>query len=91
MSLTRLCYQLFSFFIVSHDLHDSIAINQKELGVGPCLAADIWGENGISLLGVLGYWVDISFVLHEKLLMYEPFSEVCMVAKNLLFILVRII
>ena len=82
---------LFSFLTVSHDLQDSIALNQKELGVGPCLAADIWGENGISLLGVLGYWVDSSFVLHEKLLMCEPFSEVCMVAKNLLFILVRII
>jgi hypothetical protein len=56
MSPTRLCYQIFfSFLIVSHDLQDSIALNQKELGVGPCLATDIWGENGISLLGVLGY------------------------------------
>jgi hypothetical protein len=50
-------------------LQDSIAINEKELGVGPCLAADIWGETGISLLGVLGFWVDSSFVLHDKLLM----------------------
>jgi hypothetical protein len=82
---------MFFFFIISHDLHDSIALNQKELGVGPCLAAGIWEENGISLLGVLGYWVDNSFVLREKPLMCEPFSEVCMVAKNLLFILERII
>jgi hypothetical protein len=46
-----------------------MTVNHKELGVGPCLADDIWGENGISLLGVFGYWVDISFVLHEKVLM----------------------
>jgi hypothetical protein len=66
MSPTRLCYQIiFSFLIVSRDLHDSIALNQKKLGVGPCFASDIWGENGISLLGVLGYWVESYFVLHE--------------------------
>jgi hypothetical protein len=64
-----------SFQNFSHDLHDSIALNQKELGVGPCLAADVWGENDISLLGVLGYLVDTSFALHEQLLMCEALQR----------------
>jgi hypothetical protein len=55
VSDTSLLSDLFYFLIVSHDLQDSSALNRKELGVGPCLAADIRGENGISLLGVLGY------------------------------------
>ena len=34
--------------------------------VMPSLSADIWGENGKSLLGVLLYYVDRDFVMHEK-------------------------
>jgi hypothetical protein len=50
-------------------VHDSIAFNEtKEFCVGPCIAADIWEETG-PLLGVMGYWVNTCFVLHEKLLM----------------------
>jgi hypothetical protein len=48
-------------------VRDSIAFNQKEFCVGPCIAADIWGITGPQL-GVMGYWVDDYFVLHEKLL-----------------------
>jgi hypothetical protein len=49
-------------------VHDSIAFNKKEFCVGPCIAADIWGETS-PLLGVMGYLADNCFVLHEKLLM----------------------
>jgi hypothetical protein len=45
-----------------------MAFNKKEFCVEPCIASDIWGETG-PLLGVMGYWVDNCFVLHEKLLM----------------------
>jgi hypothetical protein len=34
--------------------------------VMPSLAADIWGENGKSLFGVLLYYIDRDFVMHEK-------------------------
>jgi hypothetical protein len=49
-------------------VQDSIAFNKKEFCVGPCIAADSWGETS-PLVGVMGYWVDNCFVLHEKLLM----------------------
>jgi hypothetical protein len=34
--------------------------------VMPSLSADIWGENGKSLFGVLLYYIDRDFVMHEK-------------------------
>ena len=34
--------------------------------VMPSVAADIWGENGKSLFGVLLYYIDDNFVMHEK-------------------------
>jgi hypothetical protein len=49
-------------------VQDSIAFNQKEYCVGPCKAANIWGETS-PLVGMMGYWVDNCVVLHEKLLM----------------------
>jgi hypothetical protein len=49
-------------------VQDSIAFNQKEFCVGPCIATDTWGETG-PLPGVMGYWVDNCFVQHEKPLM----------------------
>jgi hypothetical protein len=49
-------------------VQDSIAFNQKEYCVGPCKAADTWEETS-PLIGVMGYWVDDLFVLHEKPLM----------------------
>ena len=48
----------------------------KKDKIGVALSADIWGENGISLLGVMGYWIDEKWQLHEKLLMSEPFGKV---------------
>ena len=34
-------------------------------------AGDIWSENGVALLGVMGYWIDRNFELQEKLLVIE--------------------
>ena len=34
--------------------------------VMPSLSADIWGENGKSLFGVLLHYIDKDFVMHEK-------------------------
>ena len=34
--------------------------------VMPSLSADIWGENGKSLFGVLLYYIDRDVVMHEK-------------------------
>lgn len=34
--------------------------------VMPSLSADIWGENGKSLFGVLLHYIDRDFVMHEK-------------------------
>jgi hypothetical protein len=55
-------------YTISHHVHDSIAFNQKEFCVGPCIAADVLGETRPPV-GVMGYWVDNCFVLHAKLLM----------------------
>jgi hypothetical protein len=46
------------FYTISHHVRDSIAFNNKEFCVGPCIADDIWGETG-PLLGVLGYWDEL--------------------------------
>eukprot|EP00873_Tetraselmis_striata_P002573 jgi/Tetstr1/422837/TSEL_013628.t1 len=40
------------------------------------LAADIWGENGISILAIMAYWITPYFELKEKLLLAKPFSQV---------------
>lgn len=40
-----------------------ILISEK---VMPSLSADIWGENGKSLFGVLLHYIDSHFVMHEK-------------------------
>ena len=48
----------------------------KKDGLGVSLSADIWGENGISLLGVMGHWIDENWEMKEKLLLCEPFGEV---------------
>ena len=36
---------------------------------------DIWSENGISLLCIMGYWIDANFVMNEKVLICQPFSN----------------
>mgnify|MGYP006281558335 CR=1 FL=1 len=38
-------------------------------------AGDIWSENGISLLAIMGYWIDSNFTMNEKVLICEPFSS----------------
>ncbi len=34
--------------------------------VMPSVAADIWGENDKSLFGVILYYIDADFFMHEK-------------------------
>ena len=38
-------------------------------------AGDIWSENGVSLLGILGYWINKHFELKEKLLEVEGWGR----------------
>ncbi|KAK3288288.1 hypothetical protein CYMTET_4228 [Cymbomonas tetramitiformis] len=47
-----------------------------EEGILPSIAGDIWSEGGIAIFGILVYYVDANFVLHEKLVAAIPFSSV---------------
>ena len=38
------------------------------------LAGDIWGENGISMFGLLAYWIDEEFNFREALLQCASFT-----------------
>ncbi|KAK3267269.1 La ribonucleoprotein [Cymbomonas tetramitiformis] len=51
----------------------------KELlneGILPSIGGDIWSQGGISVFGILVYWLDKNFVYHERLLAAIPFSDV---------------
>jgi hypothetical protein len=52
-----------------------------------CIATDILGETG-PLLGVMGYWVDNCFVLHEKLMMSLQRRKAAHKSFNLMRILI---
>ena len=39
----------------------------------PCMAADLWTEHGITLLGVKVYWIDAEFNYQEVLARVSPF------------------
>eukprot|EP00873_Tetraselmis_striata_P040973 jgi/Tetstr1/461237/TSEL_006367.t1 len=56
-------------------LKEEIEDLQKER-LSVSLAADIWGENGISILAIMAYWITPDFELKEKLLFAKPFSQV---------------
>ena len=43
-------------------------------GVKPSIAGDIWSDRGCSLMGVLGYGIDRSWVMREWLLAATPFG-----------------
>lgn len=66
-------------FICLHILQEEIEDLQKER-LSVSLAADIWGENGISILAIMAYWITPDFELKEKLLLAKPFSQVTSVA-----------
>eukprot|EP00873_Tetraselmis_striata_P023218 jgi/Tetstr1/443482/TSEL_031490.t1 len=55
-------------------LKEEIEDLQKER-LSVSLAADIWGENGISILAIMAYWITPDFELKEKLLLAKPFSQ----------------
>ena len=42
----------------------------------PCIAGDIWGENGVSLFAMLAYFIDDDFALIELMVGMIPFSDV---------------
>ena len=56
VQLAAQCKQL-----LRSDIKKMIAVK-----VMPSVAADIWGENGKSLFGVILYYIDAEFVMHEK-------------------------
>ena len=45
-------------------------------GLMVSIRADIWGEDGKSLYGVLVYFITSDFVMQEKLILAKPFSDV---------------
>eukprot|EP00873_Tetraselmis_striata_P009842 jgi/Tetstr1/430106/TSEL_001965.t1 len=67
-SITELSQYLREF------LKEEIEDLQKER-LSVSLAADIWGENGISI-SIMAYWITPDFELKEKLLLAKPFSQV---------------
>ncbi|KAK3238985.1 hypothetical protein CYMTET_51054 [Cymbomonas tetramitiformis] len=56
-------------------VHDALEALFEE-GILPSIAGDIWSQGGIAIFGILVYWLDIDFVLHEKLVSAIPFSDV---------------
>eukprot|EP00854_Cymbomonas_tetramitiformis_P026457 gene26457-biopygen27397 len=48
----------------------------KTEGILPSIGGDIWSQGGISIFGILVYWLDESFEVHEGLLGALPFSSV---------------
>ncbi|KAK3246768.1 hypothetical protein CYMTET_43707 [Cymbomonas tetramitiformis] len=48
----------------------------KEEGILPSMCGDIWSQGGISIFGILVYWLDEYFEVHECLLAAIPFSNV---------------
>ena len=45
-------------------------------GILPSIAGDIWSQSGISVFGILVYWLDTNFDYHERVLAAIPFSDV---------------
>jgi hypothetical protein len=45
-------------------------------GFYPAISGDIWSENGISIFGILGYYINDDFEMVEVLLGAIPFSDV---------------
>ncbi|KAK3246174.1 hypothetical protein CYMTET_44280 [Cymbomonas tetramitiformis] len=45
-------------------------------GISPSIGGDVWSQSGASIFGILLYWLDEDFNLHEKVLGAIPFSSV---------------
>ncbi|KAK3270098.1 hypothetical protein CYMTET_21491 [Cymbomonas tetramitiformis] len=45
-------------------------------GISPSIGGDVWSQSGASNFGILLYWLDEDFNLHEKVLGAIPFSSV---------------
>ncbi len=48
----------------------------REEGIRPSIAGDIWSEGGISVFGILVYYIDRNFEYCERLVSAIPFSDV---------------
>ena len=46
------------------------------MGILPSIGGDIWSQSGASLFGILVYWLDEFFEVHENLLAAIPFPSV---------------
>ncbi|KAK3235963.1 hypothetical protein CYMTET_53851 [Cymbomonas tetramitiformis] len=55
-----------------------------EEGILPSIAGDTWSEGGISLFGIIAYWLDADFTLQQRLLAAVPFSDVRHTAAEIL-------
>ncbi|KAK3265714.1 hypothetical protein CYMTET_25628 [Cymbomonas tetramitiformis] len=49
----------------------------------PSIGGDVWSQSGASIFGILVYWLDKEFVVHEKCLAAIPFSSVRHTAEEL--------
>ena len=52
-------------------------------GLLPCIAADIWSENGVSLFAILAYWIDDDYVPVELMIDCIPFGHVRHTGSNI--------
>ncbi|KAK3254091.1 hypothetical protein CYMTET_36682 [Cymbomonas tetramitiformis] len=52
-------------------------------GILPSIGGDVWSQSGASIFGILVYWLDKEFVVHEKCLAAIPFSSVRHTAEEL--------
>ncbi|KAK3233237.1 hypothetical protein CYMTET_56443 [Cymbomonas tetramitiformis] len=80
-SYTPPCYQLVIHNILQLSAEGKARLQHslKELlaeAILPCIAGDIWSQGGIAIFGILVYWLDKNFVVHEKLIASLPFSTV---------------
>ncbi|KAK3236235.1 hypothetical protein CYMTET_53612 [Cymbomonas tetramitiformis] len=75
------CYQLVAHHILALSAEGKERLAEKlkvllEEGIIPSIGGDIWSQGGIAIFGILVYWLDSDFEMHEHLLGAIPFSEV---------------
>ena len=46
-------------------------VQQEQLSI--CISGDVWSENGIALLAILGYWIDSDWQYQEQILTVQGF------------------
>ncbi|KAK3280587.1 hypothetical protein CYMTET_11578 [Cymbomonas tetramitiformis] len=71
-------HTMFALWIVRRKRSLSICETDTELRdiFDYIIQGDIWSQGGIAIFGILVYWIDSDFQLHEKLVAEIPFSSV---------------